>query len=608
MPRGTTTVVTDPHEIANVLGLEGIRFMFESAKYGPLSMYVMASSCVPATDMATNGAVLHGYDLFPLKSDPWVLGLAEVMNFPGVVARRRRGAREDRRLPGPGDRRSCAAPDGAPPAGVRGGGHRRRTTSRRRAEEALEKLRLGMMVFIREGTVARDLDALLPLVNAGTQHRFCFCTDDCQPADLVERGGIDHMVRRSIAAGLDPIQAIRLATWNAAQHFRLHNRGAITPGRRADLVVFDDLQAPVARLVFRNGQLVAQDGRMVVEPRPQSRMLRGTMNVAWDSVDFRIPAEGRRARVIGATDTARDAGTRRRRRRSPTATPWPTRRAICSRWPSSSGTWHPAPWGGVSSQGIGLQRGALASSVAHDHHNLVVIGADDASMMTAARRVAALHGGMVVAVGDRVLAEVPLPLGGLMSQEPVETVHRQVTAAVAAARSPGLAAARPVHDDGIPGAGGDPGAEADGPGAGGRREVRTRAPVGGLGQMQKGPGPLLGRGGRMSDEQGRSGLTAAERHALEERAAWSAVSAAFGSLGRAFVCVDGDFRIIHGSYVLERGVRPRGVGARGGPDARGRVRTASSSGRPARCARRCWPASGARAGARACASATAKRG
>lgn len=440
VPRGTTTVVTDPHEIANVLGLEGIRFMFDSAKYGPLSMYVMAPSCVPATGMATNGAVLHGYDLFPLKSDPWVLGLAEMMNFPGVVrgddaVLEKIGAFQDRVIDGHAPRLSGRALQAYAAAGVTSD-HESTTP-----EEALEKLRLGMMVFIREGTVARDLDALLPLVNAGSQHRFCFCTDDCQPADLVERGGIDHMVRRSIASGLDPIQAIRLATWNAAQHFRLHNRGAITPGRRADLVVFDDLRAPAARMVFRNGQLVAQDGRMAVDARPQTRGLRGTMNVAWDSVSFRIPAEGRRARVIGAADQlVTQSLVEEIARADGAAVADPSRdllkMAVIERHMASGAM------GRGFVRGVGLQRGALASSVAHDHHNLVVVGADDVSMMTAARRVAALHGGMVVAVGDRILAEVPLPLGGLMSQEPVETVHRQVAAAASAARELGS----PLHD------------------------------------------------------------------------------------------------------------------------------------------------------------------
>jgi adenine deaminase len=441
VPRGTTTVITDPHEIANVLGLEGIRFMFESAKYGPLSMYVMASSCVPATGMATNGAVLHGYDLFPLKSDPWVLGLAEVMNFRAVVrgddsVLEKIGAYQDRVIDGHAPALSGLPLQAYVASGV-GSDHESTT-----AEEALEKLRLGMMVFIREGTVARDLEALLPLVNAATQHRFCFCTDDCQPADLVERGGIDHMVRRSIAAGLDPMIALRMASWNAAQHFRLHNRGAITPGRRADLVVFDDLRAPEARLVFRNGQLVARDGAMTAPARPASRTLRGTMNVAWESVDFRIPNGGRRARVIEASANSL------------------VTRASIDAPPIADGAAHADPprdllkiavierhmasgaMGKGFVRGLGLARGALAASVAHAHHHRVVGGADDASMMTAARRVASMHGGMAVADGEQVIAEVPLPLGGLMSQEPVEVVHRQTAAAVRAARALGS----PLHD------------------------------------------------------------------------------------------------------------------------------------------------------------------
>jgi adenine deaminase len=441
VPRGTTTVVTDPHEIANVLGLEGIRFMFESAKFGPLNMYVMASSCVPATAMATSGAALHGYDLFPLKSDPWVLGLAEVMNYLGVIGGddavlEKIGAFQDRVIDGHSPGLSGPALQAYVAAGVQSD-HESTT-----AGEALEKLRLGMMVMIREGTVARDLAALVPIVTPANQHRFCFCTDDCQPADLLTRGGIDHAVRSAIALGMDPVSAIRLATWNPAQHFRLHQRGAVTPGRRADLVVFDDLQAPRPRLVFRNGEVMARDGRMAVPPRPPSRTLRSTINISWDGLSFSIPAAGTRVRVIGlrpdqlVTDALVDAPLRR----DGEALADPSRDllkiAVIERHMASGAV------GKGFVRGMGLREGALASSVAHDHHNLIVVGADDASMMTAARRVGAMHGGMVVASGGRVLAEVPLPLGGLMSAEPVETVKAQVEAAVAAARALGS----PLHD------------------------------------------------------------------------------------------------------------------------------------------------------------------
>jgi len=441
VPRGTTTVITDPHEIANVLGLEGIRFMFESAKYGPLSTYVMVSSCVPATAMATSGAALHGYDLFPLKSDPWVLGLAEVMNYPGVISGddgvlEKIGAFRDRVIDGHCPGLSGVSLQAYIAAGV-GSDHECHSAS-----EALEKLRLGMMVMIREGTVARDLAALLPAVTPANQHRFCFCTDDCQPADLIERGGIDYCVRGAIAAGLDPVVAIRMATWNAAQHFRLYDRGAVTPGRRADLVVFDDLSAPLTRLVYRDGRLVAKDGQMSVPPRPPARALRSTMNVSWDLTDFRIPASGRHARVIGAlpnqllTESLVDEPARRDGYAESDPARDLLKVAVIERHMASGAV------GKGFVRGMGLKQGAIASSVAHDHHNLVVVGVDDASMMTAARRVASLHGGMVVAAGDRVLAEVPLPLGGLMSAEPVDVACRQVREAVDAARSLGSS----LHD------------------------------------------------------------------------------------------------------------------------------------------------------------------
>ncbi len=437
VPRGTTAVITDPHEIANVLGLDGIRFMFESAKRGPLSMYVMASSCVPATSMETNGATLRWYDLVSLKSDPWVLGLAEVMNFPGVVG----GDEEvlaklrtfgelvvDGHCPGLSGKslQAYAA------AGIQSD-HECTTV-----DEALEKLRLGFTIFIREATNARNLKALLPMVNEKNHHRICFCTDDRQPADLLDEGHIDFMVRTAIEEGVDPIIAIRMATWNTAAYFRLHDRGAITPGRRADLIVFDDLEAPRPHLVFRGGRLVARDGEMLVPPlAPATRTLRGTMNVAWDRVDFRIPARGRRVRAIGAipnqlvtehleVEASVEDGFA-------VADPERDLLKICviERHMASGSM------GKGFVRGLGLKQGALASSVAHDHHNLVVTGADDISMMTATRACAALGGGMVVARGEEVLAEVPLPIGGLMSTLPIKEVRRQLDVALEAAANLG---------------------------------------------------------------------------------------------------------------------------------------------------------------------------
>jgi len=370
-----------------------------------------------------------------------VLGLAEVMNYHGVIGGddavlEKIGAFQDKVIDGHSPGLSGVGLQAYVAAGVQSD-HESTT-----AEEALEKLRLGMLVMIREGTVARDLASLVPIVTPANQHRFCFCTDDCQPADLLTRGGIDHAVRSAIALGMDPVSAIRLATWNPAQHFRLHQRGAVTPGRRADLVVFDDLRAPRPRLVFRNGVMMAKEGRMVVPPRPPSRTLRSTMNVAWESVDFRIAAEGRHARIIGvmADCLVTEALVEEPPIRDGEALADPSRDvlklAVIERHMASGAV------GKGFVRGLGLLRGAMASSVAHDHHNLIVAGADDVSMMTAARRVGALHGGMVVASGDRVLAEVALPLGGLMSAEPVETVKAQVEALVAVARALGS----PLHD------------------------------------------------------------------------------------------------------------------------------------------------------------------
>jgi adenine deaminase len=437
VPRGTTTVITDPHEIANVLGLEGIRFMLESAKDGPMSMFVMAPSCVPATPMETSGATLRSHELAPLRSDPWVLGLAEVMNFPGVIHGSSEVLEKLMAFEGTVIDGHCPALTGKDlaayiAAGI-GSDHECTTV-----EEAEEKLRMGMMIFIREATNARNLETLLPLITSANHHRICFCTDDRQPRDLLDEGHIDFMVRRAIAAGIDPIQAIRMATSNTANYFGLRDRGAIAPGRRADLIAFRDLQDLQPHIVIRGGTPVAHEGRMTIRRLArQPHSLRSTMNVAWEQVDFAIEAGTGEGRVIGVipNQLVTEHLVEELPIRQGQAVADPQRdllkMAVIERHRRSGAM------GLGFVRGIGLREGALASSVAHDHHNLVVIGADDPSMVTASRRAADLGGGMVVAKSDRVLAELPLPIGGLMTDEPVTTVREKLEDVLAAARDLG---------------------------------------------------------------------------------------------------------------------------------------------------------------------------
>ena len=299
VPRGTTTVITDPHEIGNVLGLDGIRYMFDAAKYNPLSMFVMLPSCVPATDMETSGAVLRSYDVEPFKSNPWVLGLAEMMNYPGtingdpeVLAKIR--LFKDKIIDGHAPGLTGLDLNAYVAAGIRSD-HECTTVA-----EAREKLRLGMTIFIREGTTAHNLDALLPVITPATARRICWCTDDREPADLLDQGGIDYVIRRAIRQGIDPVTAIQIGTINPASYYGLHDRGAITPGRRADLVVLDNLRNVTTKMVLRGGAVVAQDGQLLPFEKPKRpARVRGSMNVNWDKISFRIEAKGRRANIIG---------------------------------------------------------------------------------------------------------------------------------------------------------------------------------------------------------------------------------------------------------------------------------------------------------------------
>ena len=442
VPRGTTTVITDPHEIANVLGLDGIRYMMDMAKHNPLSVYINAPSCVPSTNMETTGAALRWYDLQTLLNDEYVLGLAEVMNFPGVVygdeevldkIRAFEGHIKDGHCPG----LSGQALNAYAAAGI-ASDHECTTV-----EEALEKLRLGMVIFIREATNAHNLLPLLPLITPENSRRICFCTDDRHPSDLLDVGHIDYMLRTAIEHGVPPITAIRMATLNASEYFGLRDRGAIAPGRRADLVIFSDLQNIQAEEVYRGGELAAQNGQALPWTRPpQAAVLRSSFNVDWSHLDLKIPAEGKQIRVIGAipnqlithnliedariengfaiADTERDI----------------LKMVVIERHLATGRI------GKGFLKGLGLQAGAIASTVAHDHHNLVIAGADDESMLTAARAVAQTKGGMAIAQGDKVLAQLPLPIAGLMSDRPIEEVHRQMNLLLDAAHRLGT----PLHD------------------------------------------------------------------------------------------------------------------------------------------------------------------
>lgn len=433
VPRGTTTVVTDPHEIANVAGANGIRYMLDVSEGLPLTVFVNLPSSVPATHMATAGAELTADDLTELADLPRVIGLAEFMNVPGLVlgdpeALAKIEAFGDGVIDGhsPGlSGKWLQAYVGAGP----GSDHECTTT-----EEMTEKLRLGMRVFLREATGAKNLRALLPAVTKENSRRCGFCTDDRHPGDLLDEGHIDYLLRLAIAEGLDPVTAIRMGTLNVAQWFRLHDRGAIAPGRRADLVVFSDLHHFRAGMVFAAGRLVARDGEPVgewLEPSVDTSAVRGTVNVDWDELSFAIPVPGPESlavdvRVIGVVPD--QIVTQHLVKQVPVREGQAVadvehdilKLAVVERHRGTGNV------GLGFVHGLGLQHGALAGSVGHDAHNLTVAGCDDGSMMTATRAVEKLGGGLVAAVGDRVLAEVPLPIAGLMSDQPLQAIRHQM--------------------------------------------------------------------------------------------------------------------------------------------------------------------------------------
>lgn len=442
VPRGTTTVISDPHEIANVHGLEGVRFMLDASDGLPLTVFVMAPSCVPATHMGTAGAALGAEDLETLLGHPRVLGLAEVMNFPGVIhddpgvsekIRAFSGHPVDGHAPGVGGKALNAYIAGGPRSD-------HESTS---WEEALEKIRRGMMVLFRDATNARNLNDLLPALSSQNLRRVALCTDDRQPPDLLREGGIDAMLRTVIRSGIQPIEAIRMATLNPCEHYGLWDRGGIAPGRRADLLVLADLDALEITQVFAGGVKAAEGGEALPwELPPPPAAPDPSMRFEGDQLDFRIPGRTGEARVIRVIPHQIVTG-------SDTVVPTiiggqvradPSRDllkiAVVDRHTGSGRV------GLGLVKGIGLKRGAIAGTVAHDHHNLVVIGVEDTSIKTGAAEVARMGGGLSVATGKKILASLPLPIGGLMSDEPVEAVSSGLTRVLEAARDLGS----PLHD------------------------------------------------------------------------------------------------------------------------------------------------------------------
>ena len=423
LPAGTTTVIIDPHEISNVLGLHGISFMHEAVRNLPMDVYTMLPSCVPATPFETSGFDLNSYDLSLLIDKPWVLGLAEVMNFPGVLNQ---------------DKTVMAKLELAKSAGKCIDGHAPYLSSKdlcayiasgvksdhecTTPQEAAEKLRLGMYVMIREGTAAKDLDALIPLLKTCNTRKCIFVTDDRHPEDLKEH--INGMVRRAVEAGVDVIKAVQIASLNTAEYFGLKNLGAIAPGYKADMLILPDLKSFKPDIVIKNGNIAAQNGKLVSEIRTGENLsARNSVNVRWITPeDFLIKAENSTVCALEVipnqlitksvvSEVKTENGNAVSNIENDTL-----KICVIERHRATGNI------GKGFVKGFNLKCGAIASTVAHDSHNMIVIGTNDYDMYTAAVALIKCQGGKVVVKDGEIISQLPLPIAGLMSDRDFDFV------------------------------------------------------------------------------------------------------------------------------------------------------------------------------------------
>ncbi|NPD15543.1 adenine deaminase [Xinfangfangia sp. D13-10-4-6] len=440
-PHGVTTAICDPHEIANVCGIDGIRYFLDASAETLMDIRVQLSSCVPSTHMETAGARLEAADLVPLMDHPRVIGLAEFMNFPGVLMKdpgsmAKLAAFQGRHIDGHAPLLRGADLNGYIAAGIRT--EHEATT----AAEALEKLRKGMRVLIREGSVSKDLAALAEILTERHSPYLCLCTDDRNPLDIAEHGHLDYMIRTAIGLGCPPLAVYRAASLSAAEAFGLKDRGLIAPGKRADIAVIDTLAGCHVSRVFTAGReltAAAFAARQIIPPIARQSVKAPKVSAA----DFRTGGNRAQTPVIGILpgkiitehltfDIAPEDGDKR-----PDLARDLVKIAVIERHGRNGNR----ATGFV--QGFGLQRGAIASTVCHDHHNIAVVGVDYGDMALAANRLTQIEGGFVVVEGGKILAELALSLAGLMSLEPFETVRENLIALRAAARSLGVVLEEP---------------------------------------------------------------------------------------------------------------------------------------------------------------------